>query len=107
MTMKRAMAISVVLLLAFAGCGANDERQASSNATPASDAQPVSKSASATLTPEELGELGAKIRKTPDQANQILQERGLDEKSFETQIRKVTENPDASKRYAAAYKRAS
>lgn len=102
--MKSTVAVSLVVLLAFA-CGVNDDKQsASTNAQP-SQTQ-VSANAAA-LTPEELGELGAKIRKTPDRSDEILRERGLTEKSFETAIRKVTEDPEASKRYAAAYKRAS
>ena len=31
----------------------------------------------------------------------------MTEKSFEVEIRKVTEDPEASKRYAAAYKKSS
>ena len=106
MTMKSTMAISLVVLLAFAGCGAND-KQTASTSTASSETQVATSAAAVTMTPEELGELGAKIRKTPDRANELLQERGLNEKSFETEIRKVTEDPEASKRYAAAYKRAS
>ena len=106
MMMKSTMAMSLVVLLAFAGCGANDERKASTDAS-SSQTQVAANAAATPLTPEELGELGAKIRKTPDRAKEILRERGLDEQSFETEIRKVTEDPAASKRYAAAYKRAS
>ncbi len=101
--MRSTVAISLVVLLAFA-CGGND-KQAASAGTPAPAAAKV-ESANAALTPEELGELGAKIRKTPDRANELLRERGLTEKTFETEIRKVTEDPEASKRYANAYKRA-
>jgi len=101
--MRTTVAVSLVVLLAFAGCGAKDKQAASKSGEPT---QQVATNATP-LTPEELGELGAKIRKTPDRANEILRERGLNEKSFETEIRKITEDPDASKRYAAAYKRAS
>jgi hypothetical protein len=103
--MRTTVAVSLVVLLAFAGCGAKDKQAANKSGEP-SQTQQVATNATP-LTPEELGELGAKIRKTPDRANEILRERGLNEKSFETEIRKVTEDPDASKRYAAAYKRAS
>jgi hypothetical protein len=58
------------------------------------------------MTPEMLGELGAEIEKNPDNAKQLLSEHGLDEKSFEVEIRKITEDPEASKRYAAAYEKA-
>jgi hypothetical protein len=92
------------MLLAIA-CGGNDKPAARAGS---SESQQVAatNAAATRLTPEELGELGAKIRKTPERANEILRDRGLDQKSFETEIRKVTEDPEASKRYAAAYKRA-
>jgi hypothetical protein len=99
------MALSLVVLLAFA-CGGNDNQVSSKTEPASSQTQVAANAAPATLTPEELGELGAKIRKTPDKANEILRDRGLTEKTFETEIRKVTEDPEASKRYAAAYKRA-
>ena len=104
--MRSTVAVSLMVLFALA-CGGND-RPAATNAQTSQPQQVATTNAAATsLTPEELGELGAKIRKTPDRANEILRDRGLDEKSFETEIRKVTEDPEASKRYAAAYKRAS
>lgn len=103
--MKSTVALSLVMLLAIA-CGGND-RPAATKAESSQPQQVATTNAAATsLTPEELGELGAKIRKTPDRANEILRDRGLDQKRFETEIRKVTEDPEASKRYAAAYKRA-
>lgn len=106
MMMRTTLSISLVVLLALVGCGAKDKQTAGTSA-PASPQTQVATNASATpLTPEELGELGAKIRKTPERANELLRDRGLTEKTFETEIRKVTEDPEASKRYAAAYKRA-
>lgn len=60
---------------------------------------------SATLSPEELGTLGAQIHNTPDRAHELLAAHGLDEASFEKAIRAVTEDADASRRYAAAYKK--
>jgi hypothetical protein len=99
------MAISLVVLLAFA-CGGHDNKTASTGSTQAK-VESTQALAATPLTPEELGALGAQIRKTPDRANDLLRQRGLDEKTFENEIRKVTEDPDASKRYAAAYKRAS
>lgn len=104
--MRSTVAVSLMVLLALA-CGGNDNRPAAQAGSSQPQQQVAATSAAATpLTPEELGELGAKIRKTPERANEILRDRGLDQKSFETEIRKVTENPEASKRYAAAYKRA-
>lgn len=102
MNMRSTLAMSLVALLALAGCGAKDQQTAVTN-----DESSMETQASANLSPEELGELGAQIRKTPDRANEILRARGLTEKTFETEIREVTEDPEASKRYAAAYKKAS
>lgn len=102
--MRNALTLMMVMLLAFAGaCKQNEVESASSEATPTAQAA----AASQELTPEQLGELGAQIRKTPDRAQELLKQHGLTEASFEAQIRKVTENPDASKRYADAYKKAS
>ena len=58
------------------------------------------------MSPEQLGELGAQISKDSANAKQLLSQHGLDEKSFEAKIRKVTEDPDASRRYAAAFEKA-
>lgn len=102
MSMRTTLTMSLVVLLALAGCGAKDQQTAVTN-----DEPPAQRQANANLTPEELGELGAQIRKTPVRANEILRERGLTQKTFETEIREVTEDPEASKRYAAAYKKAS
>jgi hypothetical protein len=67
--------------------------------------QPQATTQNATLSPEELGALGAQIHNTPDRANELLAEHGLDEASFEKAIRDVTENAEASKRYAEAYRK--
>jgi hypothetical protein len=94
----------IVLTIPLALGGACNENQTSA-AGEVNDAE--SAQAAKDLTPEELGKLGAELKKNPDRADQILTERGLDAKSFETAIRKVSEDPEASKRYAAAYKEAS
>ena len=60
----------------------------------------------ASLSPEDLGELGARIEKQPNDAQKLLSEKGLNDQSFEQAIRKIAEDPEASKRYAEAYKRA-
>lgn len=60
----------------------------------------------AELSPEQLGELGARIAEDPDRADQILAERGLDRDSFESAIREVTEDAEESKRYAEAFEQA-
>lgn len=59
------------------------------------------------MSPEELGQIGAELKKKPGEAKRILSEHGLDEASFEKAIRKVSSNVDDSRRYAAAYKKAS
>jgi hypothetical protein len=59
------------------------------------------------LTPEQLGEVGAQIAKNPENAKSILEGRGLNEASFEKAVRKVTEDPEASKKYAEAYRQHS
>ena len=105
--MRNALALTMIVLLAFAGgCKQTNSDQPASVA--ASGETPAATQATASeLTPEQLGELGAQIRKTPDQANQLLTQHGLTPQTFEAQIRKVTENADAAKRYAAAYRKAS
>lgn len=105
--MRTASTLMFIVLLALAG-GCNDDP--ATTAAAGNDSAPaasVQAQAAQELTPEQLGELGAEIRKTPDRATELLTARGLDQQSFEAQIRKVTEDPDASKRYAAAYRKAS
>jgi hypothetical protein len=96
--------LSVILIgmLTLTGACSQDQKATNSVAQPVAS-QPT-QFASAELTPEQLGALGAQIRKTPERAADLLRERGLTEQTFEAQIRKTTENPDASKRYAAAYR---
>lgn len=94
---------ALVLVLALAGACSNEQKQTTSNEA----AQQPAASSPAKLSPEELGELGAEIRKDPERADEILARKGLDQQKFEKAIRDVTENPDASKRYAEAYRKAS
>ena len=104
MTMKHTLiALTVSLTLVAGAWGQNKPAGVASTEPP-----PAATTAAAqqTLTPEQLGELGAKIEKTPDQATALLSAKGLNEKTFEQQIRKITEDPEASKRYAAAYEKA-
>lgn len=102
--MRSTLAVSMIVLLAFLG-GCRDS--ADKSATVESSKTEATAKASAQLTPEQLGELGAKIRKNPDRASELLREHGLNEQSFEAEIRKVTENAESSKRYTEAYKKAS
>lgn len=105
MIMRQALTLTMVVLLALAGGCSQDTKQTS--AATSAQPQPVAAQASQVLTPEQLGELGAQIGKTPDRADALLSQHGLTKESFEAQIRKITENPDASKRYADAYRKAS
>ena len=100
--MKTTMTV-LALVLAF-GC----KNQSSTNASAAASSDnPSAVASDSKLSPEQLGELGAKIKKSPNDAQKLLSEQGLTEQSFEQQIRQVAQDPDASKRYAAAYKSAS
>ena len=96
--MRSATIITLLLALTLAGACGGKQEYASSSAPAASKG--------ASLTPEQLGELGAQIQKNPDRAHELLTHHGLTEESFEKAIREVTENPDASRRYTAAYRKA-
>jgi hypothetical protein len=72
--------------------------------TPASSTAQIAVTQS-TMTPEQLGELGAAIKKSPNDAERLLSDHGLTEESFKQQVRKVAEDPAASRRYATAYKK--
>lgn len=100
MAMKQTLT-ATLLALALVACNSNDSQTASNAA--AADSAVV---AQAKLTPEQLGTVGAEIKKSPDQAKQILARHNLTEESFEQAVRDVTENPEASKRYAEAYRKA-
>lgn len=100
---KAISAVSIALFLVAFGCKKESTETSAYNA-PSSGSTTVAK---ANLTPEELGELGAKIKKNPKEADRILADKGLNQQQFEQAVRKVAESPDDSKRYAAAYKKAS
>ncbi|HMC21281.1 MAG TPA: hypothetical protein VKL19_05510 [Thermoanaerobaculia bacterium] len=94
---------ALTLTLAF-GCK-NQTNTASS--TPNNSNNTVSTQQTTNLSPEELGELGAKIKKHPADAQKLLSEKGLTEQQFEQAVRKIAESPEDSKKYAEAYKKAS
>lgn len=100
--MKTTITTLALAALLMAGACSNEEPAASS-VVQAESAQTEAQE----LTPEELGELGAEIGKNPEQAKTLLADRGLDEQSFEQAIRRLAEDPDASKRYAEAYRKKS
>jgi hypothetical protein len=92
--------ISLALLLVAGGCKG---RSVTSSWT-----EPPANTAIATATtPEQLGALGAEIKKHPNDAHKLIVEHGLTEESFAAAVRKVSEDPAAARRYAAAYKQAS
>lgn len=99
--MKRA---TLFLTLALT-VACQQDRQPATNDGPAS-AAPVA-AAPAAMTPEQLGALGAEIRKEPGRADELLGRHNLTREQFEKAIRDVTESADASKRYADAYRKAS
>lgn len=94
--MKSAM-IVIATVLTLGGCSTEPEAAVEGPARAAATSNE--------LSPESLAELGARIEKEPERAGELLAAQGLDEKSFEQAIRRVTEDPDASRRYAEAYRR--
>jgi hypothetical protein len=98
--MKRAT-LFLTLALTIA---CSQEKQAASDIE--STAAPTVASAGA-LTPEQLGALGAQIRKEPGRADELLRKHNLDREQFDKAIRDVTESVEASRRYADAYRKAS
>jgi hypothetical protein len=101
--MKSALFATLVLSVALvSGC----KQQQNAASTPATTNDQTSATASTNMSPEQLGELGAQIKKHPKDANKLMSDHGLTEASFEKAIRQVTQDPDASKRYTAAFKKA-
>lgn len=96
--MKLAAAVLTILSALFLGAC----RQETTTTTSSTSAATTESTASA-LTPEQLGQLGAAIEKSPDSAQQLLSDRGLDEQTFEQEIRKVSSDPEQSRRYRDAY----
>jgi len=102
--MKRILiAIATTALVLAIGCNKNESTSATSNAP--NNAPAVAQQTN--LSPEDLGTLGAEIKKHPKDADKILADKGLTEQQFVKAVRKVSENPEESKRYAAAFKKAS
>lgn len=101
--MKTTLIASAIALVMLVGCKQRENNYTASSNEPAKSSPQMQSN----LTPEQLGELGAQIKKEPSRANELLSEHGLDNQSFEKEIRKITQDPVASKRYAAAYKNAS
>lgn len=99
---KIVISLVAVLLVIAGGC------QNKNAATPAGgNPTAAASSSSAALSPEQLGTLGAQIKKQPNDAHALLTQHGLTEESFAAAVRKVSENPADAKRYATAYRSAS
>jgi len=99
---KTSIVIAAFAIVLASGC----KNQTTTNTSTPTNSSVASSSAQ-TLSPEELGELGAKIKKNPNDAQKLLSEKGLTAESFEQQVRQVAQDPEASKKYAAAYKKAA
>jgi hypothetical protein len=99
---KTSIAIALTTLVLALGCNQKSSTT-TDNAQPASSQQAT---ASQNLTPEQLGEIGAQIKKNPSDAEKILTEHGLTMASFEKAIRNVSADPAASRRYRDAYNKA-
>jgi ABC-type enterochelin transport system substrate-binding protein len=97
------MAFALCALLVTGAC--SNDKPAADAAAPTTE-KPAVTQQTAELTPEQLGELGAQIRKNPSDAQRLLAARGLDEQKFEQAVRKVSEDPAAAKRYSDSYKKA-
>lgn len=95
--MRKPIAIAT-LILSLAAC-----RNPARHGDVGSGTAKAAEAGGPSLTPEQLGELGARIRQSPGDAPRLLAQRGLTAESFEAQIRAVTENAEASKRYSASY----
>jgi hypothetical protein len=91
--------------LIAAGCSKANQTATTTTSTTAGSS--VVATAAPSMTPEQLGQLGALINKQPGNADKLLADQGLTQETFESAIRKVSSDPAASKRYAAAYKAAS
>jgi len=104
MTMIRRTSLAIAALTLTLTFACKQDTSATSDSRPVASSE-AGGASTVKLTPEELGELGAKIKAAPSDAQKLLAEKGLDEQSFEQAIRKVAENPEESKRYAAAFKK--
>jgi len=93
---------ALTLVLAF-GCKNQNQNQSSNENSP----NTVSSQQATNLSPEDLGTLGAEIKKHPKDAQKLLSDKGLTEQQFEQAVRKVAESPEQSKRYTQAYKKSS
>src|SRR5438045_1203849 len=99
---KISIALAAFALIVVLGC---KKTETSSYTSTPSNTPSVAQTTN--LSPEELGKLGAEIKKHPKDAGKILSDKGLTQEQFEQAVRKVAESPSDSKKYADAYKKAS
>ncbi|HXH95142.1 MAG TPA: hypothetical protein VNN25_26445 [Thermoanaerobaculia bacterium] len=99
------LALSAALIAG--GCSKANQTATTSSSSQPTAGSSVAATAAPAMTPEQLGQLGALINKQPANADKLLADQGLTQETFESAIRKVSSDPAASKRYAAAYKSAS
>jgi ABC-type enterochelin transport system substrate-binding protein len=92
--------LALTLSMAIVACKNNTTTPATSSST-----NTAVTASGPSLTPEQLGEIGASIKKHPSDGTKILSDHGMTQEQFERAIRQVSSDPAASKRYAAAYKR--
>jgi hypothetical protein len=103
---KISIGIAALTLVLAIGCKNQNENQtAATNAGTGNNT--VASQQTTNMSPEDLGKLGAEIKKHPKDAQKLLSDKGLTEQQFEQAVRKVAESPEQSKRYADAYKKAS
>ena len=102
---KITIGIASLALVATLACNKNSTNSTSANSP--NNSAPAVAQQTTNLSPEDLGKLGAEIKKHPKEADKLLSEKGLTEQEFVKAVRKVAESPDESKRYAAAFKKAS
>jgi Flp pilus assembly protein TadD len=98
---------AIVMLVLVSGCKNNPSSMTASTGSDTTTTSAQSSTPAASLSPEQLGTLGAQIKKQPNDAEKILADHGLNEQQFAAAVRKVSENPADAKRYATAYKSAS
>ena len=102
---KISIAIATLALVLTFGC--KNQNQTASSSSDNSTGNTVSSQQTTNMSPEDLGRLGAEIKRHPKDAQRLLSDKGLTEQQFEQAVRKVAESPEQSKRYANAYKKAS
>jgi hypothetical protein len=104
---KISIGIATLALVLMFGCKNQNQTASYDNNNSNSSSNTVSSQQATNMSPEDLGKLGAEIKKHPKDAQKLLADKGLTQQQFEQAVRKVAESPADSKRYAEAYKKAS